>query len=71
MTPHSMTNISPVERLMKRKLRTRFDAMFPLENKVIEPGSDKEKIDEKVCIIQSMRYSSAVEAWTYLDLGED
>ena len=44
ITPHSVTNISPAERLMKRKLRTRLDAMFPVENKVIAAGRDREKI---------------------------
>ena len=29
---------------MKRKLRTRLDAMFPVDNKVIEAGRDREKI---------------------------
>ena len=35
LTPHSVTTISPAEILMKRKLRIRLDAMFPVENKVI------------------------------------
>ena len=44
ITPHTVTRISPAERLMNRKLRTRLDAMFPAESKVIEAGKDRVKI---------------------------
>ena len=33
---------------MKRKLRTILDAMFPVDNKVIEAGRDREKIINNV-----------------------
>ena len=44
ITPHSVKKISPAERLIKRKLRTRLDAMFQVQNKVTEAGGDREKL---------------------------
>jgi hypothetical protein len=44
-TPHTTTNISPSELLMKRKLRTRFDLMSPLNTKGYVAGK---QADQKI-----------------------
>ena len=44
VTPHSTTGLSPAEMLLKRRVRTRLDVLYPEVNQKVEKSQQKQKL---------------------------